>query len=324
VTIVAPGGGGGGATLPAMTAPPSIVGETKVGSALTCTDGSWTGSPAPGFSRSWIVNGVVRSTAAVYTPTSADGGHLLRCFVTATNSVGSANAPGVSVTIAAGAPANVALPSITGNARQGSALSCATGAWSGEPTLDRQWLRDGVAIPGATGGALMLTATDIGHGVSCRVTAVNGGGTAFADTVAVTVAAADATPPATTPTPTTPTPPVVPSPTPTPTPAPTPAPAKPAKPSITTASVRATAAGVVTIAVRCPAACAGRLDLLVGTKRVGTAAVKAAAGKTVAVRVRLAAATARQLRTRGTLQVRAVAALGGGTTVSKLVVLRRA
>jgi len=89
----------------------------------------------------------------------------------------------------------------------GNTLTCNAGSWTGSPTFAFQWLRDGVAITGASGQTYTLTAADVGRQISCRVTGANSGGSDQAPSNAVTPSAApNSTPPPTTPPPTTPPP----------------------------------------------------------------------------------------------------------------------
>ncbi len=68
-------------------------------------------------------------------------------------------------------PANTAPPELS---TVGGVVSCSAGTWSGNPTMfERQWLRDGIAIGGETGTTYTLGEADLGHAVSCRVTATN-------------------------------------------------------------------------------------------------------------------------------------------------------
>jgi hypothetical protein len=108
-------------------------------------------------------------------------------------------------------PQNTAPPTISGT----TTLTCDPGTWTGTPApaLTFQWLRDGAAIPGATGATYDLTADDAGHQITCRVTAANQGGNASATSDPVTPPAPVAT--------------VVPVATPAPTPRPTTRPADP-------------------------------------------------------------------------------------------------
>jgi hypothetical protein len=56
--------------------------------------------------------------------------------------------------------------------------SSTTGVWTGAPTgYTYQWLRDGANIAGATAASYTLVAADVGHLVSCTVTATGSGGT---------------------------------------------------------------------------------------------------------------------------------------------------
>ncbi|RIJ43964.1 carboxypeptidase regulatory-like domain-containing protein, partial [Clavibacter michiganensis subsp. insidiosus] len=67
-------------------------------------------------------------------------------------------------------------PTITGTPRVGSTLTAVTGGWAPKPTtFGYRWWRDGVAIAGATGSTLKLTAADAGARIDLTVTARRGG-----------------------------------------------------------------------------------------------------------------------------------------------------
>lgn len=72
-------------------------------------------------------------------------------------------------------PANSVLPAISGTTTQGQTLTCSNGTWTKSPTLTRQWLRDGVVIPGATAATYVLALADVGAKISCSVIATNSG-----------------------------------------------------------------------------------------------------------------------------------------------------
>jgi len=72
-------------------------------------------------------------------------------------------------------PVNSVLPAITGTKTVGQTLTCSTGTWSKSPTYAYQWLRDGVAIAGATASTRVLSGADEGALMSCTVTATNAG-----------------------------------------------------------------------------------------------------------------------------------------------------
>jgi hypothetical protein len=84
----------------------------------------------------------------------------------------------VAVPQFATAPENTSPPVLEGTPTVGEALSCTTGAWTGEPApiLTEQWLRNGAPIPGATAGTYAVQAADEGDSVACEVTAANGAG----------------------------------------------------------------------------------------------------------------------------------------------------
>lgn len=76
-------------------------------------------------------------------------------------------------------PASVSPPTISGVGQSGASLTCDAGSWSAwagqEPSTPFAfdgftWLRNGVAIAGATGAAYTLTSADATEHVSCRQT----------------------------------------------------------------------------------------------------------------------------------------------------------
>jgi hypothetical protein len=83
-------------------------------------------------------------------------------------------------------PQNTALPSIAGQAQQGSTLSATSGSWAGSTPIDfgYQWLRCDAAgaacdeIAGATGGNYVLIPDDVGKRMRVEVTATNTAGSA--------------------------------------------------------------------------------------------------------------------------------------------------
>ncbi len=80
------------------------------------------------------------------------------------------------------APANTAVPSISGGSYVGQTLSAANGTWSGsDPTsISYQWRRSGTAISGATSSTYTLVTADAGNAIGVAVTFANGGGSATA------------------------------------------------------------------------------------------------------------------------------------------------
>ena len=88
------------------------------------------------------------------------------------------------------APMNTVAPTISGTATVGQSLTAADGSWTGSPSLSRQWLRNGVAIGGATGNTYTVNAADASSTISVRVTATNAGGSATATSNTLSVPAA--------------------------------------------------------------------------------------------------------------------------------------
>jgi hypothetical protein len=182
--------------VPANTALPSITGTARVGSTLTGTNGTWTGSPT--FSRVWLADGVAISgaTGTTYVLKAAELGKVITLRVTATNAAGNAQATSTAtaaVQAALAAPVNTAVPTIAGTATVGSTLTSTNGTWTGNPTptYTRAWLRGGVAISGATAATYTLVEDDLDSEISVRVTGTNSQGNAQATSAAVGPVAAE-------------------------------------------------------------------------------------------------------------------------------------
>jgi hypothetical protein len=109
-TVTSSGGSGGGAGSPAVTAVPTVTGNTIVGDALTATSGSWSNSPTS-YAYQWqdcigtSCSNIAGATSSSYTIQSSDVGHSLAVVVTATNSSGSNHAS--SYNTAAAGPSSV-------------------------------------------------------------------------------------------------------------------------------------------------------------------------------------------------------------------------
>lgn len=104
-----------------------------------------------------------------------------------------------AVTAAAGAPpaveapVNVDVPYVGGVGILGGTLTCTMGNWEGEPTTYAyQWKSDAADV--GTGAASYVVAdTDVGHSITCVVTATNAAGSTTAppsNAVVATVSAA--------------------------------------------------------------------------------------------------------------------------------------
>ena len=92
--------GGGAGNPPVNTVAPAITGTAQEGQTVSCSTGTWTGTAPITYTYQWkraniIIFGETNST---YTLVSADVGQSIKCTVTATNGVGSANADSNTIT----------------------------------------------------------------------------------------------------------------------------------------------------------------------------------------------------------------------------------
>jgi len=177
-------------------------GGTRAGDTFSCA-----GGPSSGVSLAyqWLRNGAVISgaTGSTYTlkagaPPTGDEGTAVQCEVTASDGEGATVAISPSSLVA---PSPAVLPPAEGRAeaftfgrKVGETVSCETypfngsTGWTGSPeSYEFQWLRNGVAISGASSGSTSatsfeytLTPADAGEAVQCEVTATNAGGSAAA------------------------------------------------------------------------------------------------------------------------------------------------
>lgn len=87
----------------------------------------------------------------------------------------------VEPTAGGAAPVLTVAPSVTGDATVGQTLTCSTGTFTGDATIEYfyQWFANGVLVSGATESTHELTANDIGKVFSCRVMAKNKSGNAM-------------------------------------------------------------------------------------------------------------------------------------------------
>jgi Carboxypeptidase regulatory-like domain len=81
------------------------------------------------------------------------------------------------VQTAAGTPVNNGAPMLSGTPAVGHTLTCAPGSWSANAnSFSYSWLRDGVPIPGQSANTYTVQASDSGHSIACRVSALDTGG----------------------------------------------------------------------------------------------------------------------------------------------------
>ena len=175
--VVVPAGLGG--TPPENTAAPEMAGTPAVGETLTCSEGTWSGSPAPTVTYQWLRDGsgIASATSGTYSVVEADQGHSLSCKVTAINEEGVASRDSGVLEIPGRPPEEIEGPQVLGTPAVGEQLACLPGGWARPtPTFTYQWLRDGTNIPSATASGYTVTNEDRGKSISCRVTAQNSAG----------------------------------------------------------------------------------------------------------------------------------------------------
>jgi Hypothetical glycosyl hydrolase family 15 len=195
---------------PTNTSAPLITGTVQVGSQLTTSPGTWSGSLAT-YTYQWLRCGssggscaaISGATNSTYLLTSADQAATIRSSVTASNSAGSAVAVSAQTAIVSAlavAPTNTGLPTISGTPQVGLQLTASTGGWSGSPTsYSYQWRRCDItgascsAIKGANTSQYVLASADQGATVRVAVTAVNSSGSGIAVSVQTSVVMAATT-----------------------------------------------------------------------------------------------------------------------------------
>jgi LmbE family N-acetylglucosaminyl deacetylase len=193
---------------PANTDPPTATGNPFVGSTLTATTGTWTGTPAPSFTYAWQSSSTatgpwtdIGDGKSTYAIASGDLGKYLRVEVTAKNGGGSDSA--VSA-VAAAKPSVQSPPTVTGTAAVGSTLTASPGAWTAAPvpSLAYAWQSSAsptggwTAIAGATSAAYVVKAGDAGRYLRVEVTVTNTVGATTADSAVVQAPPVSQSPPA--------------------------------------------------------------------------------------------------------------------------------
>lgn len=197
------------ASPPVNSTLPQISGTLAVGSNLTVSKGSWTGATPITYTYQWrrcdtggsSCSDIGNQTSNTHTIVTNDVGHTLRVVVTATNSGGSGQATTAATnTIGDTAPANSALPSISGSSVLGQTLSVSNGSWVGSNPISYtyQWQRcdssgnNCSSISGATSASYALASADSSHTLRAVVTAKNTLGSTSATSAASAVVTANA------------------------------------------------------------------------------------------------------------------------------------
>ena len=175
---------------------PSISGTPTENQTLTAVTSGISDADGLGvFSYQWLRNGtaITGATASTYTLGDVDVGAQISVRVSYTDGHGT-NESVTSAQTAAVANVNdapVGLPTITGTATEDQTLAVVTGGISdadGLGVFSYQWLRNGIAITGATASTYTLDDVDVDTQISIRVSYTDGHGTNESVTSAQTAA----------------------------------------------------------------------------------------------------------------------------------------
>jgi hypothetical protein len=129
---------------------------------------------------------------------SSDVGSTVKVLVSVLFGAISLSAGSSPTAVIAGAPTNLAVPTVSGSAVLGGTLTASDGVWSGlpAPTFSYQWEDCDSAggncspIPGATLSSYVLASSDVGSTVKVLVSAGNGAGSSSAESSPTAVIAA--------------------------------------------------------------------------------------------------------------------------------------
>jgi hypothetical protein len=184
---------------PTNTGEPRVSGTPEVGSRLTGTQGSWTGTPSE-FRYQWVrcdpagsrpdgsdCAAIGGATTLSYVAGGGDAGKRLRFRVTASNADGASTAASNATAAVreapqpATGPKNTKAPVITGTPNRDQVLRVSPGTWTGtQPiTFSYQWLRCDAngnncsVLAGFSDDAYTVRDGDVGRRVRARVTARN-------------------------------------------------------------------------------------------------------------------------------------------------------
>lgn len=188
---------GPGVTPPSNVTTPTISvasgGTPLAGKSLVCNVGAWLGTSPIYYTYQWYSASTPVGTGVSYTMQPSDIGNAITCVVTGTNAFGVATTTSNGITPTGSvnvAPSNVLAPTIyvaNGTpALAGKALTVDIGAWDGTSpiTFSYQWFSNSTPV-GLDDPSYLMQSSDIGHNMTCQVTATNPYGTASATSNAI-------------------------------------------------------------------------------------------------------------------------------------------
>jgi hypothetical protein len=156
-------------TAPVAVHAPQIEGDRRIGTTLACTAGEWDGTYA--LTYRWLRDGTPAGTGTTLAVGKTDVGAEFVCEVTAEGLTAATSDVAV-----VDPPQSLSAPKITGAPQLRGTLECSRGLWddtaAARYAVTYRWLKDDVAIPGATAARLgPFGRADLGAQYACEVTA---------------------------------------------------------------------------------------------------------------------------------------------------------
>jgi hypothetical protein len=158
---------------------PEIGGVARIGNTLTVIPGVWDAGVT--LSYQWLAKttsayvgylptAIPGATGATYNLTGVHAGLTVCVQVTGSKSGFNTHRPTTCVSIPVEDLTLGSAPTVIGVGQVGNTLTAVPGVWDAGVTFSYQWLRMGVAIPGATADKYIVTVADAGYGLEVRLT----------------------------------------------------------------------------------------------------------------------------------------------------------
>lgn len=164
---------------PVNTVAPVASGGPVVGQTVSCSTGTWTGSPTIVYTYQWRRDGsdIGSATNSTYVLVTADDAHAVDCVVTGTNGAGNSSQDTNNISVIS-APVNTVAGVLSGGTNFGSTLTCTSGTWTGTATITftYQFKANGVNIGSPGGNTYVTVFADAGKTITCVVIGTNAAG----------------------------------------------------------------------------------------------------------------------------------------------------
>ena len=161
---------------------PSVSGEFKVGSELTGNPGTWDKGVSLNFGWSRDGSDIPGANSLTYVLTPADFNHSISFVVLGffpnqvlVDGVTFSRKTSGAKSVLAGDLTLKPSPEISGDCMTGNTISVSSGPWDQGVTVSYQWLRDGIAISGATSSTYQVNSADAGHSITVKTTGTSNG-----------------------------------------------------------------------------------------------------------------------------------------------------